>query len=399
MESKNEFVSDLTRVIFEGVPKIKNGMQSNDHVAVLDMRLSQMVGERTVEVYKDSKVLQEALLSCGVDRMSAYKLCLMAEVKGFVQLVDTGNRLCQAEISAFVHNAASETGMSRLELMGLLRSVLLSIGSVVDLVDNTSSPGESATESAYVIPTSLYESALKDVQAAIDAAEQKGWQISPDILQKLEPMVAAGIPAAKRLLGYCMVKGLAGECSTEEGVALLQEAAAAFDSKAAAALADYYYEQGLGDSQGDPQGDAQGDKKPVGKAVGNLSGAPASSVQRSGMWSKAFEYYTGFGSLALTPQRKERMVNIYNHAIFNRGLVMRSMALLLAMLLTLFLAPGAEAYAPHYVWGAICMLGCVGIGAVMVLHTRFIPYDDVHYAPVLMFVVWTLFMVVRFFFY
>ena len=142
----------------------------------------------------------------------------------------------------------------------------------------------------------------------------------------------------------------------------VQEAADAGDTQATATLGDYYYDKGVSD------------------------------------WGKAYEYYTGFGSLALSKKRKDAIVSILNQKKFNRSMIGLSITFFLAIVATLILAPGAPLYVAHRVIGSIFTLLSLAILALAILHHRIKPYDTLYYVPIGMFTMWFFYMAIRFLF-
>ena len=361
-----------------------------DHVSqegetpLLDGVLRRLVAEQTVAVYLDVFRLLTLLERTELNGVTIHKICLIASVTGFRRMLDPNEPTLQVDLDVFVTNAQAETGLIRTEITRILRPILLSAGMAVDLHSYDWKAINDISSVAYVVPEHAYASEFDLVTKSIESAEQTGSHVSSRVRSMMEGLVAVGIPKAKYLLGYCMVKGLVADASEEVGLRLLEEASEACDMDATAALGDYYYEKGRG-------------TRSSGKDVmANLLAAPATE---SNLWARAFACYTGFGSTALTPQRKQNVLDIYNHAIFNKWMLGRCVALLVAMILTLVLAPGAPVYAPHYVWGALCMAVCIAFLVLVWRYNRVNPYDDIHPLPACMFLLWTLFMSVRLLFY
>ena len=130
--------------------------------------------------------------------------------------------------------------------------------------------------------------------------------------------------------------------------------------KAAAALGDYYY------------------------ALGG-----------SGNWSRAYQYYTGFGADALNKSRRSAVANILNQEIFNRKLLGLCVILLLAFAATVIWPPAAAVYAHHPAAGWLMMALQLGLVVLGFLHHRARPYDFIYGLPVAMSGLWFLYMAVR----
>lgn len=360
----------------------------NSTLSMLDTVLQNLVAQHSRNVYDDATRLQSLLELAGLDSLTVHKLCLLVATDGFAHMLLTESKPTQTDVNIFVANAQAQTGLTRTEVRRLLRSVLLSVEAAYDLNCYDETVAGIVAEQAYVIPESLYGDEIHTIQNSMMAASVNKRVIPPSVQAKLEALVAAGVPKAKQILGDCMLRGLIPDASEELGLQLLKEAAEACDSGAGGLLGDYYYNKGLAAFEA------------LDESKGDTPDAMMSmQIRGNDMWSKAFEYYTGFGSLALTPRRKRRVMNIYNHGVFNQRLLICSAFLLLLMLLTLVLAPGSTSYAPHYIWGVICLLACGGYFWLAKKTNDYRPYNDVYALPVLMFVLWTLFVGVRLFFY
>lgn len=162
------------------------------------------------------------------------------------------------------------------------------------------------------------------------------------------------------MLGLYLMHGFLGDKNPDAGLRLLHSAAQEGDADACAALGDYYYRKGGADN-----------------------------------WSKAYQYYTGYGAIALTPQRKSAVVEILNHRVRNRRILIACGVFFLFMLMVLFAAPGAGLYGPHPVWGILCLLAEAGIMTLAVLHFRKKPYDFLRPLPVAMLAVWSVYLAIR----
>lgn len=213
-----------------------------------------------------------------------------------------------------------------------------------------------------------YAKDIELIRRGIGQAEISGEALSKAIISTLELLVAADIPKAQYLMGYCMLRGLMGDEAEEKGLELITKAAGAGDVEAAAELGDYYYRAGEDDKLSDG-------------------------------WEKALDYYTGFGSLALSAGRRERVINILNHATFNKRTIDLCVPLLCVMALLAFLSIGSPVYASHLVLGIAIVVVCVFILVSGIHSNKDRPYRSNYRVPVLIFMAWSLYMAVRMFFY
>lgn len=124
---------------------------------------------------------------------------------------------------------------------------------------------------------------------------------------------------------------------------MLHEAADAGDSTAAAALGDYYFEKG-----------------------------------GSSNWTKAYEYYTGYGAIALNKNRKKAIVSILNHKLYNRKILGLCVILFFAFVATVIWAPATAVFAACPFWGWLAVAVQLTLLVLSILHYRSKPYDCVY---------------------
>ena len=324
--------------------------------------LSTLVAKHSCKVYFDDDMLQSALHELGTTPSDIYKVCLMTKVTGFRDLMECDSRTQQIDLDRFVQNAVEETGFNRTTVMKLTGDIALSADIVYNCNTEHFATRKLLTETAYVVPASLYESEIKAFKESFEKSAFRDKDVNKLDFSKLQPLVAAGIPKAKFYLGYCLLHGIQFEVDNVRAINLLQEAADAGVTQATATLGDYYYDKGVSD------------------------------------WGKAYEYYTGFGSLALSKKRKDAIVSILNQKKFNRSMIGLSITFFLAIVATLILAPGAPLYVAHRVIGSIFTLLSLAILALAILHHRIKPYDTLYYVPIGMFTMWFFYMAIRFLF-
>lgn len=321
--------------------------------------LSTLVVKHSRKVYFDDNLLQSALHELGAAPSDIYKVCLMTKVTGFRDLMECDLRTQQIDLDRYVQNAVEETGFNRTTIMKLTSDIALSVDIAYNCKEEHFTTQKLLTETAFVVPASLYESEISAFKESFEKSAFRDKDISKLDFSKLQPLVAAGIPKAKFYLGYCLLYGIQFEVDDVRAINLLQEAADAGDTQAAATLGDYYYNKGAND------------------------------------WGKAYEYYTGFGSLALNKKRKSAIVSILNQKRFNRTMIGLSIIFFISIVITLILAPGAPLYAAHRVIGTIFTVLSFAILFLAILHHRIKPYDTLYYVPVGMFTMWFFHMSVR----
>lgn len=327
----------------------------------LEAILSSAVEQYGESLFMDTSILQQALTEAGAPSAEIYRVCLMTQVSGFGELLKLDPRTMQVDLDRYIQNAADETGLSRDTILRLTGDIMFSLGGSVDCRDlSAARKAEYVPQTVAIMAQALYEEQLHAFQTDFNKVAA-GASIKLDF-DRLEPLVNVGIPQAKYFLGTCLLNGIQLPVNEERGLELLQEAADVGDSRAAAALGDYYYRQG-----------------------------------GSGSLSKAYQYYTGFGATALDPSRQAAVTNILNQRVFNGKLLKWCVLLLAFCAVTVFWAPGSLLYESCTVLGLAALAVQAALLVVGFLRYRSKPYDSVYALPVAMSSVWFLYMLARFF--
>lgn len=311
--------------------------------------LSAVVEKESPGIYLEPDHLRRAMAEHGATETQILQVQIMTQVTGFRELLSQDVRTQQADLDRYVMNAHAETGFQRGTILELTAGIALSTGIAFDY----SAPQqrcEAPPGRAFAIPYRVYQEELDWFMAVIE----QGRDIPPEAMGRLEELVAAGIPTAKYYMGCCILRKLqetgGDRRKNRRGLALLEEAAADGNSAAAAALGDYYYA-----------------KKP----------------------SKAYEYYTGYGAAALTPERQNAIKSLLQRKYLNRRLLLASIVLALLLVILLFVFGGVG------VLGIVCAMAMAAAVTAAILHYRVKPCDSVYWLPVVLFVLWAVYMAVR----
>ena len=312
--------------------------------------LTSVMEGRTPEVLLNQEQLAAALRETGATELQVSKVLLITQVNGFQQLVERDGRTQQADPERFLQNALRQTGFSRPQVLELTAALGAALG-----IPYGESGSEVGGQAAFVVPYSQYEGELVKIAQAVDAGP-----LPKTELARLETLTRAGLPRAKYYLGRCLVNEKSSQSSVLLGVRYLEEAAAEGDALAAADLGDYFYQQG--GSEG---------------------------------WSKAFSYYTGYGALALSKDRRKKLADILNYRQFNWNIIKSSLLLLAVMTVLSFAAPGAALFGTQRVGAAICLVLQLGLVVLVWLHHRRKPYDSVLWLPLGLFALWCFFTLLR----
>ena len=330
----------------------------NDNLSELSAKLFMIVSKKTSEIYFHFDQLQQMLQECNVAELEIYQIGVMTKVSGFKELIKSNEKTEQVELNLFIKNAITETGFNCSTVLRLTCDIALSLGIPFCNLHNTFNKN-STPVSAFTIPSGIYELELASFEAEFKKVLFNDSSIHLDF-SILEPLVSAGIPKAKYYMGYCLLNNIQLAEDSHKGLQLLSEAAEAGDIDAAAALGDYYYNRNTAND-----------------------------------WSAAYEYYTGYGALALTEKRKEAIVCIFNKKKYNKNIVSFSIVLLILLCFSVVFAPAKNLYSPCYFLGVISILLNIGILFVMMMHYRNKPYDDFYAFPVGMLITWFIYMLIR----
>lgn len=328
--------------------------KKNSDIGELGTVLRKIVEEKSLEIYYNNEELQKALGEKQVPEFTIHQLCLLTRVSGFRQLLDSTTK--QIELDRYVRNAVEETGLSKPVVMELAAYIAYSLD--IAIFCDTEEKMNQALEqqSAYVIPYSMYERELKEIRRQLFNETSSGFFA----FEKLELLVAVGLPKAKFYMGYCLLNGISLPEDSQRGLQLLKEAAQAGDIEASAALGDYYY--GLND---------------------------ADSLEI------AYQYYTGYGALALNKKRQTAITSIFNHKKYNQKVFHLSIAFAVITIVMILLLSQLSLYAVHPIWSGICIIAeiLLAVSMVQVHSTR--PYYSLYRIPIAMFGVWCFFAAIK----
>lgn len=321
--------------------------------------LTNIVQQKGKQILLDTTALSDALAAMDMEATEIYRVCLMTQVNGFAKLLECDGRTSQLDLDRYIRNAGQETGLNADVVLRIASAIAFAVDIKVEYDDKERKSGSISADSIATLGYFMAQKKLdhfgEDFHRVID--EEADIDLDFDTL---EPLVALGIPKAKYYLGYCLLYGVQLEENEIRGVALLREAAVAGDSESGAVLGDYYYEKG-----------------------------------GSNHWSKAYDYYTGYGAVALNETRQEAVTDILNQKKFNRSLLGWCIALFVGMLISVIWAPGASVFAARPVWGWLSVAAELALLVLKILHFRAKPYDSAHLLPVAMTGVWFLYMAIR----
>ena len=331
----------------------------------LSAKLNDFVAKYGANSLSHTEQLRKQLREANVPKIDIYQACLLTTVTGFDKMLALNKNTEQLELNRFVYNAIAQTGLARDVILRLTADFAQAAGYERLSADSFNPWNRGQIKRAFVVPWSLYENDLRSVEKDFSIWKCSGTNMAAGTLNCLRQLNNIGIPEAQYCLGYYLLQRA---CTNEEfcaspqenALSMLQEAAEAGEGRAAAALGDYYYERG-----------------------------------GSADWEKAFGYYTGYGALPLEDKQRKALVDIINHKKFNKSVLSLCAGFLVLIILSVFTAPGASLYAAHLGIGVFFCLLCGGALVVALLHYRIKPYENVYYLPVLMFLIWSVYLAVR----
>lgn len=322
--------------------------------------LSATVEQNGVEVLFDTVALSESMRKVGAEEAEIHRVCLMTQVAGFREVLNRDPRTVQLDLERYIQNAVEETGLNRDTILRITSAISFATGIAMNYQTHPPKNFDQMTDD---VATLAYTVCQEKLSMFKEDFEKVAFRNSTSIVldfEVLEPLVNYGIPKAKYYLGYCLLKGIQLEENEARGVELLQEAADAGDSKAAAALGDYYFAKG-----------------------------------GSSNWTKAYDYYTGYGAAALNKDRKNAIVSILNHKRYNKKILGLCIILFFALTATVIWAPATAVFAARPLWGWLAVAAQLVLLVLKMMHYRAKPYDCVYTLPVAMSAIWFVYMAIR----
>lgn len=336
----------------------------------LGLILHRIVAERGKTIYFQSGQLTEEMKKYGASETDIHRILLMTKVIGFNELIENRKNIQNNDLERYIHNAAT-TGFQREILLELTADIAFSIG--ITLENKISLHNKSKLDDAYVIPMSIYKKELDEFRSRFVTVKDDPAKCAALDLSPMEPLVRMGITKAKYYVGYCLMQDAISEKSDslripsdKRGLNLLQEAASEGDREAAAALGDYYYN------------------------YNNFHAKKKYSVT-----GKAYDYYTRFGSIALTDTQKKNVKDILNQKDENSFMIKIS-AGFCVLLLCMVLLSSFILRSTHIVLGIISFIFEIGAVAAVVLHNKTMPYNVVSYLPITLYLIWFVYMAINF---
>lgn len=369
-------MSGEKKAVSEAVKQALGIGTSEDNLA--EEQLCRAVAAEGRNILLDARALRRALEKEGAAERNIQILCLMSGAPGLRELLEETSGSTQADLDRFIRNAMEYTGLSRstvlLKTYQICRAAGLRMARSPKDMPALTPQGEPI---AYVFPPEKYEDTLKPFRAVFDREKFSFVAKNHLNFEKLGPLAQAGIPEAQFYLGVWMLEQ---SQESKAAISLLESAANSGSELAAAALGDYYFDKGFGDDGSEDE---------------SASAEKSASLLGNSYWDKAFEYYTGYGSAEMNTRRKFAVTSIVNHGLYNRKLKLLSGVLLAVMFVVMFAVPGLMLGTAHPIYGILCLVLEAGVYMLMLRVLKVSPYMHAEMYPLLMSVIWIVFLIVR----
>lgn len=309
--------------------------------------LREIVSEYGNQVLYQSDQLQKECYERGMDQMQFYHLSLLLQTQGARELVWCGNHIRQTDINCLAMNAALQSGLTRLTITRTIALLVTALG--YDKAERYEDAVVlKTTDHPIMIPIDWTSNELNHIMDEIVKDSEK---VNSNIMIKLNQLCELGEPRAFYMKGILLSKSHPKEA--KENLLL-----AAQDGiiDAMSNLGDYYY-------------------------YGNAE-------KRN--WTKAYQYYTEYGTNKLNNEQMKNVKMIRTQKRYNRNTCVIGALLLCLFLLLMIVNPFPEILA----FQSIGMYIVFGIDVVLyglcIFRSYKRPYDFYDYFIHLMFILWAL---------
>lgn len=297
-----------------------------EEITHLGNALRSILAESGVETFSDGPKTAELLIRHGVTHMLALQTALLLEtdnMRSYLTRISTN--ITMIDINTTVTCAERDTGLKRAAIKDILTAVLfgLNLPNTLARIPVLGKAGVESRDTA-LLPPHRY---LRKLQNIKDAVENQNTEAFVQLAPQLDLLGKAGIPEALYWKGICYLKGFAVEKDEAQAYRLIAAAAEGGYAGANAALGDYYF------------GAAHPD------------------------FTKAYQYYTGIGAVALSHERRDNLKTILEEKPLNQKLLFLN-TVLLALCLVFNWMLGSGSFSAdagsHWFWAAFS--GLLGLG-------------------------------------
>lgn len=310
--------------------------------------LRRIVDSSGAEVFLDKESLAFKLEKDGVSEDNILRILLMVSVPGFKELIDGNENAVENNLNRFVGNAQELTGLSREWVLRLSGDIAAALGYPV-VTGHDQYHAALKHNKAFVIPFPVYEKEMKSIRSKL--AENK--QLEEKELNTLSKLSEEGIAEAQLYMSQYLEQN--NPKAAEE---LLLQAAQQGNGNAQAQLGDLYF--------GDP---------------------------RTDHWEKAYECYTGYGTIALNQKRRKSLKDILNHKQYNLKMLQMSLLIIAAMLLTTLFFPTGVLYGTGAFLKVLFILLEAAVWTVAALRYRSHPFAFLNWLIPVMSGIWAVYLI------
>ena len=244
-----------------------------DHVA-LGEALKQLIAEQGIDILKSSDNITKELKSKKFPTNTVMQMTLFLKASNISNYYkQTKSGISMIDVNNIITCAYEETGLTKKKIKYLLTAVLYGLGLPTD-IQTATLPSETGivSENISILSEETYVEKFSEIQKAVQNKDDKKIHaISADF----DMLVKAGIPEAIYLKGMCYINGIGTEENMETAYNYIASAANMGHAEANAVLGDYYY-----------------------------------SSKQNNNYTRAYEYYTHLGAVALSDERKDNLKTI-----------------------------------------------------------------------------------------
>ncbi len=316
-----------------------------------------VISEKGIDILKDTEAFSKELIHKKVNSIAVMQLSLLLEagnIRNYLTQIKSG--ITMVDVNNMITCAEEETGLSKTKLKLLLTAMLygLSLPSAIEKVVIPKQDGSLVRQDAAILPLDQYVNQLKEIKQAV---QEKKEEILKNKSVEFERLVNAGVPEALYLKGICYQDGIGTEADMKRALPYFISAAKAGHAEANAVMGDYYFEAseyGLDD------------------------------------YSKAFEYYTQIGAVALSEQRKQNLLVIIASKKQNiTQLFLTGILLVVLFIFNQQLGSGQfslDAKA-HWFWAIVSDLLCAATYGLAIWSYSIANYNRTKWAAAAMFII------------
>ena len=282
------------------------------------------------EIFLDKEALEAEMYQAEIPQMQIMQIELMISVSGFEELIraeEGGTE--ETNLNRFIGNVQEETGLGRETILAVGADISAALGYPVVTEEKMYEKAQKNGRS-FVIPFSLYEKEIKPIREHFKKHED----LSSEEMKSLTRLTDAGLPEAQMYMSEYLK-----EKNPEAAEALLLQAAEQGNGEAQAKLGDLYYSEARGKS-----------------------------------WEEAYNCYTGYGTIALTRNRRNNLKNILNQRIYNIRVLRLGLLVFGAMLFLTIFQTIESLYHIHPIWSVLFLLAGAGLWGAAAVRYKAHPF-------------------------